>query len=111
VTEKILLLISAMCDKRTPWYAKAIVILVLAYIISPIDIIPDFIPVLGLIDEIILISMAYKLLIKYVPDEVITESKSKPQELTVNAGLKVTGVFIIIFIWSALIYTTYSLLE
>ena len=110
-TEKILLLISAMRDKRTPWYAKTIVVFVLAYIISPVDIIPDFIPVLGLLDEIILIPIAYKLVMKFVPDEVIAEVMSRPQELTVNTGLKITGAFIIILIGSALIYSAYYLLQ
>lgn len=111
MTEKILLLIRAMRDKRTPWYAKTIVVLVLAYIISPIDIIPDFIPVLGLLDEIVLIPIAYKLVMKFVPDEVKTEAISKQQEVTTNFGLKILGVSIILLIWSALIYITYYLVQ
>ncbi len=53
-----------MGDKRTPWYAKAMVVFTLAYIISPIDLIPDFIPVIGLLDEVILIPVVYTLVMK-----------------------------------------------
>lgn len=110
MTEKILLLISAMHNKRTPWYAKAIVILTLAYIISPIDIIPDFIPVLGLLDEIILIPIAYSVVVKLIPEEVKAEAAAKMFEQNNYYGIKVLGVIIVIMIWLAFIATTYFLI-
>lgn len=108
--EKIALLISAMRDRRTPWYAKAIVILTLAYIISPIDVIPDFIPVIGLLDEVILIPIAYTLVMKFVPDEVKTEVLTAAKQEPVHIAIKIFGVCVIIVIWSTLIFVAYTLL-
>ncbi|GJM06213.1 MAG: membrane protein [marine bacterium B5-7] len=110
MTEEIMLLISAMRDKRTPWYAKAIVILTLAYIISPIDIIPDFIPVIGLLDEIILIPIAYSVVMKLIPEEVKAEAASTNIEQDNHSGLKVLGIAVVIMVWTALIFTAYFLM-
>jgi uncharacterized membrane protein YkvA (DUF1232 family) len=107
VTEKIALLISAMRDSRTPWYAKAIVILTLAYIVSPIDIIPDFIPVIGLLDEIILIPIAYSVVMKLIPAEVKAEAASAYIEQDNHSGLKILGIMTVIMIWIVLIFITY----
>ena len=68
--EQVRLLTNALADKRTPWYARALVILTLAYIISPIDLIPDIIPVIGLLDELILLPIVYTSVMRLVPDEV-----------------------------------------
>tara|TARA_R110000782_G_scaffold15189_5_gene44565 strand:+ start:2314 stop:2649 length:336 start_codon:yes stop_codon:yes gene_type:complete len=111
VTEKIMLLISAMRDKRTPWYAKAIVILTLAYIISPIDIIPDFIPVIGLLDEIILIPIAYGVVMRLIPDDVKAEATSGNIERDNDFRFKLLGIVIVIVVWAALIFSAYFLLN
>ncbi len=112
MTEKIALLISAMRDKRTPWYAKAIVILTLAYIISPIDIIPDFIPVIGLLDEIILIPIAYGIVMKLTPEEVKAEAALISGNTTQDnhSVLKILGIMTVIVVWLALIFTAYFLI-
>ncbi len=109
MSEKIVLLISAMSDKRTPWYAKTIVILTLAYIISPIDIIPDFIPVIGLLDEVILIPIAYSIVMKLIPEEVKTEAVSANIEQDNYSGLNILGIVTVIIVWLVLIFTAYSL--
>ena len=110
MTEKILLLIPAMRDERTPWYAKVIVILVLAYIISPIDIIPDFIPVLGLLDEAILVPIALTMVYKMIPESVKQEQASELDD-SLKKRLQITGVFLILLIWvtsSCFLYTLTS---
>jgi uncharacterized membrane protein YkvA (DUF1232 family) len=108
VTEKILLLIAAMHDKRTPWYAKAIVILTLAYIISPIDLIPDFMPVIGLLDEVLLIPIAYSVVMKLIPVEVKADAATTIFDQD-HYTLKILGIIIVIMLWVALIFTTYFL--
>jgi uncharacterized membrane protein YkvA (DUF1232 family) len=110
VTEKIMLLISAMRDKRTPWYAKAIVIFTLAYIISPIDIIPDFIPVLGLLDEVILVPVAINIVFKLIPESVKLEQTSILDE-TIKRRFQITGVLLTVLIWVALIFLIIFMLE
>ncbi len=63
-------------DPRTPWYAKAFTLLVVAYAFSPIDLIPDFIPVLGLIDDAILLPLGIWLALKLVPAPVMAEARA-----------------------------------
>ncbi|RKK02866.1 DUF1232 domain-containing protein [Pseudoroseomonas wenyumeiae] len=63
-------------DPRTPWYAKAFALAVAAYALSPIDLIPDFIPVLGYLDEVILLPPAILLAIRLVPPEVMAEHRA-----------------------------------
>jgi uncharacterized membrane protein YkvA (DUF1232 family) len=63
-------------DRRTPWYAKAFVLVIAAYALSPIDLIPDFIPVLGYLDELILLPLAIWLAVRMVPAEVMAEHRA-----------------------------------
>jgi uncharacterized membrane protein YkvA (DUF1232 family) len=95
-----------MHDPRVPWYAKLLTLLVIAYVISPVDIIPDFIPVLGLLDEVILVPIALALIIKLVPEEVIREYQTQQQEIK-SRGLKIAGVLIVVMIWLLLILFFY----
>jgi len=74
-------------DPRTPWYAKAVIVFVIAHSLSPIDLIPDFIPVLGYLDDLILIPLGVALAIKLVPIEVFAEAREK-----VASGPEITGI-------------------
>lgn len=67
-------------DPRTPWYAKIWAVLVVAYAFSPIDLIPDFIPVLGYLDDLFLIPLGVFVALKLIPEEVMTASRKKAQE-------------------------------
>jgi uncharacterized membrane protein YkvA (DUF1232 family) len=67
-------------DSRTPWLAKIIILIVVAYAISPIDLIPDFIPVLGLLDDLVLLPLGIYLAMKLVPKEVWQDCKLKAQK-------------------------------
>jgi uncharacterized membrane protein YkvA (DUF1232 family) len=62
---------------RTPWYAKAFAVLIIGYALSPIDLIPDFIPVVGYLDDLIIIPAGIALLIKMIPEEVLEECREK----------------------------------
>lgn len=66
-------------DPRTPVIAKILAIVIVAYGLSPIDLIPDFIPVLGLLDEIILLPAAIWLVLKLVPDDAMADARAKAQ--------------------------------
>lgn len=61
----------------TPWYAKLFVVAIVAYALSPIDLIPDFIPVLGFLDEIVLLPFAIALAIKMIPGNVLDECRAR----------------------------------
>ncbi|HWH23061.1 MAG TPA: YkvA family protein [Allosphingosinicella sp.] len=63
-------------DRRTPWYARGLGLLIAAYALSPIDLIPDFIPVLGLLDDAVLIPLGIGLFVKMVPEEIFAEHRA-----------------------------------
>ena len=63
-------------DPRMPWHAKALALVIAAYALSPIDLIPDFVPVLGHLDELILLPLAILLAVKLVPAEVMAEHRA-----------------------------------
>jgi len=72
-------------DPRTPWYARLFAALVVGYAFSPIDLIPDFIPVLGYLDDLILVPLGAALVLRMIPPDVLAESRDKASEL-MSAG-------------------------
>ena len=70
----------AYTDPRTPWYAKLLAAGVVAYAISPVDLIPDFIPVLGLLDDLVIVPLGTALAIRMVPTEVMAECRQKARD-------------------------------
>lgn len=90
-------------DPRTPWYAKFLVAGIVAYAFSPIDLIPDFVPVLGYLDDLILIPLGIALAIKLVPHSVLAECRTRAEEAIKN-GKPVSRLAgsVIIAIWLAL---------
>ena len=70
-------------DSRTPWYARLLAVVVVAYAFSPIDLIPDFIPILGYLDDLILVPLGIWLVIKLIPPQILTECRE--QAATVKA--------------------------
>jgi uncharacterized membrane protein YkvA (DUF1232 family) len=93
----------AMKHNRTPWYAKALIFLVVLYALSPIDLIPDFIPVLGYLDDLILVPCGIALAIKFIPADIISECKDNNNVLF-DTKEGIYGALIIIVIWITLIY-------
>src|SRR5918999_4954394 len=66
---------------RTPWYAKVFAALVVSYVFSPIDPIPDFIPVVGLLDEMVVVPIGVLIAAKMIPREVMEECQQKAREV------------------------------
>lgn len=64
-------------DRRAPWLAKAIAVAVVAYALSPIDLIPDFIPVLGYLDDLIIVPLGIMLAIRFIPTALMVEFRNK----------------------------------
>lgn len=87
-------------DPRTPWCAKLLVAGIVAYAFSPIDLIPDFVPVLGYLDDLILIPLGITLAIKMVPHSVLADCRARAQEAR-QKGKPVSRVAgtVIIVIW------------
>jgi uncharacterized membrane protein YkvA (DUF1232 family) len=95
-------------DRRVPWHVRVVAIVVVAYAFSPIDLIPDPIPVLGYLDDLILIPLGIAIVIKLIPDEVLRDCRQKA-ESTMTAGKPKNWVAggIIILIWVALFAFTF----
>jgi len=71
--------------KKTPWYAKALAVAVVGYAFSPVDLLPDFIPFLGYLDDIIIVPIGLSLALKMVPPDVLEECRQQARE-QVNKG-------------------------
>ncbi len=67
-------------DPRTPWHAKAVALAVVAYAISPIDLIPDFIPVLGYLDDLIIVPLGIMLAVRLIPADLMAEFRQAASE-------------------------------
>jgi uncharacterized membrane protein YkvA (DUF1232 family) len=67
-------------DPRTPWYARIFTGLIVAYAFSPIDLIPDFIPVLGYLDDLLIVPLGVLLALKMIPAEVMAECRSRAEQ-------------------------------
>ncbi len=94
----------ALKDPRTPWYAKALAIVIIAYTLSPIDLIPDFIPVLGYLDDLILVPAGIYLALKMIPGEVLEEYRQKAKTETISSKSRWVAAAVIILIWLLVIY-------
>lgn len=91
-------------DPRTPWYAKALAILVVGYALSPIDLIPDFIPVLGYLDDIVIVPAGFALAIKLIPSEVLDDSRARAVEAGAGeASVNRAAAVIVVTIWVLLL--------
>jgi uncharacterized membrane protein YkvA (DUF1232 family) len=103
---QIFVLYFAYKDKRVPLHAKIFTACVVAYAFSPIDLIPDFIPVLGYLDDIILVPLGVMFALKMIPKEVITDCEVKAEELLKTgkpknwlAGSIIILIWCVIAIW------------
>ncbi|RJR17568.1 MAG: DUF1232 domain-containing protein [Desulfobacteraceae bacterium] len=91
-------------DPRTPWYAKFFAAAIVAYAFSPIDLIPDFVPVLGYLDDLLLIPLGIALALKLIPDLVMEECRERAKEKMKrdNPVSRAAGALIIL-IWISLV--------
>ena len=85
-------------DPRVPWYAKAVALAVAAYALSPIDLIPDFIPVLGYLDDLIIVPLGILLVVKLIPAELMAEFRVEAARRE-DAPRSVIAALVIVTIW------------
>jgi uncharacterized membrane protein YkvA (DUF1232 family) len=90
-----------LCSRapRLPWYAKAFAFFILGYALSPIDLIPDFIPVIGHLDDVILVPLGIACLIKMIPEEILDECREKAKSQQMFKGRHWIAASVIIVIW------------
>lgn len=87
-------------DPRVPWYAKALAVAVAGYALSPIDLIPDFIPVVGYLDDLIIVPLGVMLVVRLIPPDIMAEHRelaAAAQERPISR----TAAIIVVCVWIA----------
>jgi uncharacterized membrane protein YkvA (DUF1232 family) len=87
-------------DPRTPWYVRGLAAAVAAYALSPIDLIPDFIPVVGYVDDLFIVPLGIWLVISLIPEELMAEYRIKADEAASRPS-SIGGMMAIILLWIA----------
>ena len=95
----------AVRDPRVPWYAKAWIGLVLAHTFSPIDLIPDFIPVLGYLDDLVVTTLGIALALKMIPPAVMSDARRQAEGLFEQGAKPISrsGAILVVAVWLAVI--------
>jgi uncharacterized membrane protein YkvA (DUF1232 family) len=90
----------AGCDPRVPWHAKAVAMCVAAYALSPIDLIPDFVPVLGYLDDVIIVPLGIMLAVRMIPGHLLAEHRSSAARAQARP-VSTAGAVAVVTIWVA----------
>jgi len=101
--EQLMVIYFVSRDSRLPWYVKVLAVIVTAYVFSPIDLIPDFIPVLGLLDDIILVPLGLALIIKLTPSDIIESARIQAQHSSFRP-VNYWAAALILLIWVSLLF-------
>jgi uncharacterized membrane protein YkvA (DUF1232 family) len=88
----------AVRDPRVPWYAKAVGVCVVAYALSPIDLIPDFVPVLGLLDDLVLVPLGLLLVVRLIPADILAEHRAAAA-CVADRPVSRAGAAVVVAIW------------
>lgn len=86
-------------DPRVPLYVKILLLVIIAYALSPVDIVPDFIPVLGYVDDLIILPLGIYLVLKLIPSEIKEEYREQAGTRLPGSSLKWVGLAMIILTW------------
>ena len=87
-------------DPRVPWYAKALAIAVAGYAVSPIDLIPDFIPVLGYLDDLIIVPLGILLVVRLIPPAIMAEHRALASAAQERPVSRIAAI-VVVSIWLA----------
>ena len=112
--QNIVMLWFATKHPQTPLLPRVICIFIVAYALSPIDLIPDFIPILGYVDDLILLPMLIWIAIRLIPNSIIQESRIQADAWLLNKQSKpksYLGLFIVIIVWLLLLWLSYQLVQ
>jgi uncharacterized membrane protein YkvA (DUF1232 family) len=88
----------AMRDPRVPWYARALGAFIVAYALSPIDLIPDFIPVVGYLDDLVLVPLGLLLMLRLIPAEVLAEHRAAAATIA-ERPVSYAGAAAVVLVW------------
>jgi uncharacterized membrane protein YkvA (DUF1232 family) len=87
-------------DPRTPWYAKALALCVAAYAFSPIDLIPDFVPILGFLDEVVILPLGIVAVMWLIPPDIMAENRAAAA-LCAERPISRAAAVSIVLVWAA----------
>jgi uncharacterized membrane protein YkvA (DUF1232 family) len=85
-------------DPRVPWYAKAVAVAVAAYALSPIDLIPDFIPVVGYLDDLIIVPLGIALVVRMIPPHIMAEHRAQADAAQHRPASRAAAI-VIVTLW------------
>lgn len=91
-------------DARTPWHAKLLLAVVLAYAASPIDLIPDFVPVLGYLDDLLLLPLGIWLALRLIPPQVMIDARARADAHALRGKTDYRAAAVIVLIWLATLW-------
>ena len=92
----------AVRDRRTPLWLRILGYLIVAYALSPVDLIPDFIPVIGYLDELILLPAAFWVMVRYIPAEVLSDCRTRAESWLAKGNERPRsklGALIVVVVW------------
>lgn len=97
-------------DSRVPWYVKIVALAVAAYALSPIDLIPDFIPIVGYLDDLIIVPLGIMIVVRMIPPELMQEFRSEAMAARNRPVSRVAaGMFVLIWIVCALLFGRWAM--
>jgi uncharacterized membrane protein YkvA (DUF1232 family) len=108
IKKNLSILYCAYMNKKTPWYAKIMIGIVIAYALSPIDLIPDFIPILGYLDDLLLIPLGILISFKLIPKDVLEECKNDEAAFNGMGKRGKYGAVAVLIIWAIIIYLVFK---
>jgi uncharacterized membrane protein YkvA (DUF1232 family) len=98
IRRDVLALWLAARDPRVPWYAKALAMAIAAYALSPIDLIPDFIPVLGYLDDLVIVPLGIVLVVRLIPAPLMAEFRTQATILRSNPR-SIAAAMVVVILW------------
>lgn len=98
-------------DPRTPWHARLVGALTLAYALSPIDLVPDFVPVLGLLDDLVVVPLGAWLALRLTPAAVVADARARAEAGGAVSGRRWLGALLVLLAWAALVVLAWWLLK
>lgn len=110
INEKIGAMYIAMKRSDTPLYAKLACGLCVYYALSPLDIIPDFVPVLGAVDDVVIMPFLLWLAIKLMPEDIMAECEAQAREAWENSGMKKRYMIPVLVVWALLLFWLWNLI-
>jgi uncharacterized membrane protein YkvA (DUF1232 family) len=101
-------------DPRTPWWLKALAMFVVAYALSPIDLVPDFIPVLGFVDDVLLLPVLIWFIVRQLPEVIVQDCRLQAEAWMAERQAKPVsraGIVLVLLVWIAVAWALFNMVR